>query len=100
MLVSAIALVAEQTLVVPVSGNCNMCKKKIEKAANSVPGVTSAVWNRKEKKLTVTFDTEKTTKDSIVQAVLNVGYDADGKQAPNDAYSKLPDCCRYRDTEH
>ena len=29
-----------------VRGNCNMCKKTIKKAANSVKGVSKANWNK------------------------------------------------------
>lgn len=88
---------AEQTLVLEVRGNCKSCQKKIEKASNSVNGVEESSWDKKAKKLTVTFDDSKTNKNQIVDAVLKAGYDADGKTAPDDAYEALPDCCKYRD---
>lgn len=88
---------AEQTVVVDVNGNCNMCRKKIEKAAKSVSGVDDASWDKKAKKLTIEFDDAVTNKDKVVAAVLKAGYDADGKMATDEAYNTLPDCCRYRD---
>jgi copper chaperone CopZ len=94
-------LAADTTAVINVDGNCGMCKKRIEKAANSVQGVEKAQWDKKTHKLTVVFDDATTTKDLIVEAVLKVGYDADGKTANNDAYNALTECCHYRDsTEH
>ena len=32
-----------------VRGSCNMCKKTIKKAANSVKGVSKANWNKDKK---------------------------------------------------
>lgn len=97
LVVPVVLWAAEQTVVVDVSGNCNSCKKKIEKAANSVEGVDDAKWDKKTHKLTLTFDDAVTSKDNIVKAVLKAGYDADGKTAPDEAYENLPDCCQYRD---
>jgi mercuric ion binding protein len=36
-----------------VRGNCTMCKKTIEKAANSVEGVSIATWDVGKKKIDV-----------------------------------------------
>ncbi len=97
LLLPALVFGAEQTLVLDVSGHCGSCKKRIEKTVKAVDGTSSADWNKRTKKLTVSFDDEKTNKDAIVNAVLKVGHDADGKTADNEAYSNLPDCCQYRD---
>ena len=43
-----------------VSGNCGMCEKRIEKAANSVEGVSEADWDKKTKMIKVAIDTSKT----------------------------------------
>ena len=37
-----------------VWGNCDMCKKRIEKAAKT-DGVKSAVWNEESKIITISF---------------------------------------------
>ncbi|NQW30450.1 MAG: cation transporter [Ignavibacteria bacterium] len=93
-------IAAEQTLTMKVSGNCGSCKKRIVKAAEQVEGVSSADWDKKTKKFTVVFDDEKTNKKSISTAVLSAGYDVEDLKADNKAYSKLPDCCKYRDEDH
>ncbi len=45
-----------------VRGNCGMCKSTIEKAANSLAGVSTAVWDVDQKKIAVSFDASKTLK--------------------------------------
>ncbi len=44
-----------------VWGKCGMCETRIEKAAKTVPGVSSAEWNKDTKILkSVTYDQSKT----------------------------------------
>lgn len=101
LLIAPMALfAAEQTIVLDVAGNCNSCKKTIVKAAERVDGVEEASWDKKTKKLTATFDDSKTNEDAIVKAVLAVGYDVGDKKGDDKAYSKLPDCCHYRDSDN
>ena len=38
-----------------VSGNCGMCETRIENAAKSVTGVTTADWDKKTKMLKLSF---------------------------------------------
>jgi mercuric ion binding protein len=78
-----------------VYGNCGMCKSTIEKAANGVKGVNSAVWEVTTDTITVTFDNRKTTPDKILQAIAESGYDSDTHRAPDEAYNKLHGCCQY-----
>ncbi len=78
-----------------VRGNCGMCKSTIEKAANSVEGVTKATWNKEKKMMMVSFDSSKTNILSIQKAVAASGYDTDKVQGNLDAYAKLPGCCKY-----
>lgn len=91
---------AEKTIVLNVAGNCGSCKKRIEKAAESVTGVEEATWNKRTKVLTVEFDDTKASVQSITKAILKVGHDVDNKKAEDDAYGTLPECCAYRDREH
>jgi len=79
---------------IPVSGNCGMCKKKIEGAAKEA-GATSAAWNEKTKLLAVSYDGSKTSNMLIQQAVAKSGYDTRDVKATTDAYKSLPDCCQY-----
>lgn len=78
-----------------VRGNCNMCKKTIEKAANSVKGVSKANWNKDKKMIMVSFDSSKTNEMEIQKAVAASGYDTEKVKGNLDAYSGLPGCCKY-----
>lgn len=82
------------TATIKVWGNCEMCKKKIEKAAKS-SGATTAVWSEETKELAVTFDPAKTSTEKIQQSVAAVGYDTQDFIATDAAYKKLPGCCQY-----
>jgi copper chaperone CopZ len=78
-----------------VYGNCGMCKKTIEKAAKSVKGVESAVWEVKTDTITLTYNPKKTDPDAILQAIADKGYDSDTHRATDEAYNKLHGCCQY-----
>ena len=78
-----------------VRGNCGMCKKTIEKAANSVEGVASANWDVDKKKIYISFDSEKTNTMTIHKAIATSGYDTEKVVSSEDAYRNLPGCCQY-----
>lgn len=84
-----------KTETIKVSGNCDMCKARIEKAAK-VDGVTKAEWNKATKLLAVTFDPAKTNTDAIGKEVAAAGHDTEKIKAEAKAYDKLPGCCKYR----
>ncbi len=80
-----------------VGGGCpDMCKARIEKAAKSVSGVTSAKWNMKTQQLTLIYDNAKTNPQKVQKAIAKVGHDAGDVKADNATYNKLPGCCKYR----
>ena len=78
-----------------VAGNCGMCEARIEKAAKSVEGVTSAEWDQDTKMIEVSFDTGTTDIDAIQKAIAKVGHDTDKYSASDEVYDKLPACCKY-----
>lgn len=78
-----------------VAGNCGMCETRIEKAANSVDGVSSADWNKETKVLEVSFDSEKSDLHKIHLAIATVGHDTKMHKAADDVYDALPACCKY-----
>lgn len=80
-----------------VSGNCEMCKERIETAAKSVAGVASAEWSAETKMLHVSFDDGKTSVDAIQKAIAKSGHDTGKYKAPDDVYKALPECCLYRE---
>ena len=79
-----------------VSGNCDLCKERIEKAAKSVDGVQNAVWDMKTKKISVTYMKSRTTMDTIQKAIATTGHDAEKFKSSDENYKQLPECCLYR----
>lgn len=77
-----------------VSGNCSMCKNRIEKTAKTVKGVRQAVWNAEEQKLTVEVNAD-IDMDEIHEAIANAGHDTEKVKAPDEVYEELPGCCKY-----
>ncbi len=88
-------VVTAKTETIKVSGNCGMCKARIEKAAK-LDGVSKAEWSKKDKSLSVTFDPAKTNTNEIGKKVAAAGHDNEKVKATETAYEKLPGCCQYR----
>lgn len=80
---------------ITVKGNCEMCKKRIEKAAFSVSGVKSAVWTPESQELVVILNEQKSSTDEIEKAVAKVGHDTEHIKALDVDYDKLHECCAY-----
>ena len=79
-----------------VSGNCDMCKTKIEKAAKAVEGVKTARWNVVSKKMKIKFNPGITNADKIQQAISSIGYDTEKHKATDQVYNNLHHCCKYK----
>jgi Cu(I)/Ag(I) efflux system membrane fusion protein len=79
-----------------VQGLCEMCKDRIEKAAKSVGGVTSASWDLNTKQLHLEFDPNKTSSDAVAKAIAAAGHDTEKYKADQATYDTLPACCKYR----
>jgi Cu(I)/Ag(I) efflux system membrane fusion protein len=77
-----------------VGGNCGMCKDRIEKAALSVSGVTSAKWDEKSQTLHLDYNQGVQT-DDIHKAIARVGHDTEKVKTSDNVYDKLPECCLY-----
>ena len=84
-----------KTETVKISGNCDMCKSKIEKSGN-VKNVATVNWDKDSKMATLTYDPSKTNQQEILKRIANVGYDSESFYAPDDVYAKLPSCCQYK----
>ncbi|MBL4704881.1 MAG: cation transporter [Flavobacteriales bacterium] len=78
-----------------VEGNCDFCKKRIEGALQGVPGIFFAGWNLDTKMMSVQYDEEKITEESIHEKISSVGHDTDKMKAPDDVYDELMECCKY-----
>ncbi len=85
---------ATKTTTFKVSGNCGMCKSKIEKAAKTA-GASFASWNVETKELTVKYNSSSTNTAKIQQGIAGVGYDNAGFKATEATYNNLHGCCKY-----
>lgn len=95
LLVSVFAFAGEKIEKFKVYGNCGTCEQRIEKAAKSVEGVTKADWNEETKMMEVAFDDSKTDVHKVHMAIAKVGHDTEMHKATDEAYDKLPGCCKY-----
>jgi mercuric ion binding protein len=93
--VSTISAQNEKSEKFKVAGNCGMCENRIEKAANSVEGVTYAEWDKETNILEVKFSSDQTDLHKIHMAIAKVGHDTEMHKASDDVYEKLPGCCKY-----
>jgi copper chaperone CopZ len=78
-----------------VSGNCEQCKKRIEKAAFSVNGVKSADWSIETQQLSLILNEEKTSPADVKKAVAKLGHDSEETKATDLDYENLHHCCKY-----
>ncbi len=73
---------------------CESCKERIESYLKREEGVQKAVVDIKKKTTKVTFVSERTNIENVKTAIANAGYDADDVTADEEAYKKLPKCCK------
>lgn len=79
-----------------VNGNCEMCQKRIQKAALGVSGVKSADWHLDCGTLYLVINEEKTDVLSIKKAIAKVGHDTNDVKAKDEVYNDLHECCQYK----
>ena len=79
---------------VKINGNCGMCKKTIETAAN-IDKVAKVNWDTQTKTATVSYDKNKTTLEVILKRIADAGYDNEKFVAPDEVYNNLHGCCQY-----
>jgi mercuric ion binding protein len=78
-----------------VNGSCDLCKKRIEKAAFSVSGVKLAVWDIETHQLNLILNEQKCTVSEVKKAIANVGHDTEEVKATDEVYNNLHSCCQY-----
>jgi Cu(I)/Ag(I) efflux system membrane fusion protein len=79
-----------------VSGNCEMCKDRIEKAVLSLKGIKSATWDIKTKQITVEFNNSEVKPEAMQKVIAEAGHDTKLYKADDKVYNSLPQCCLYR----
>ena len=80
---------------VEVNGNCEMCQKRIQKAAMSVAGVKTASWNVASQQLNLILNEEKCSMSDVEKAVAKAGHDTKNVKATDEVYNSLHGCCQY-----
>lgn len=88
----------EKTITVAINGNCGMCKKTID-SNGSEPKISKVNWDIDSKKAEITYDSTKTSEETILKKIALAGYDNAKFRAPDDVYENLHECCKY-DREH
>lgn len=78
-----------------VNGNCEQCKKRIEKAAFGVPGVKMANWDINSHQLTVILNEERCSSADLNKAIAKAGHDTKEVKAEQADYDNLHTCCKY-----
>lgn len=81
--------------MIKVAGNCSMCKDRIETAAKSIDGVTSAEWSTETQQLHLMLDLTKTSSKAVQKAIAAIGHDTELFNADDSVYNALPECCLY-----
>jgi len=93
--ISTVAFAGAKTETFKVSGNCSMCKTRIENAAK-IPGVITADWNKTTKILHLVYDASKVKSDEVQRKIAAAGHDTPKFKATTAVYNSLPGCCKYR----
>jgi periplasmic mercuric ion binding protein len=86
---------SSKTETFKVSGNCELCKSRIEKAAK-IDGVSKAEWNSNTKIITLVYNPAKVSSDAVLKKIAAAGHDNEKYKADDKTYNKLPGCCKYR----
>uniref|UniRef100_UPI00404A6C51 heavy-metal-associated domain-containing protein n=1 Tax=Flavobacterium sp. TaxID=239 RepID=UPI00404A6C51 len=84
-----------KTVEFEVSGNCEMCKKRIEKAAFSVKGVKSADWHIQHKDIRLIIDETKCSEKEVAKAIALAGHDNKHYNTTDELFQELHGCCQY-----
>ena len=87
-----------KTETVKVYGDCGMCETTIEKAGNKKK-LYKTDWDADTKMAIITYDSKKTDLDAVLKSIALSGYDNVKYLAPDEAYAKLPGCCKYKREE-
>ncbi len=85
--------VEKVAIAIPTS-KCTTCQRTITKAVKKVDGVNTVDVDGEKHVATVEFVSATTTQGAIEQAISNAGYDANNVKRNEDAYNKLPECCK------
>jgi copper chaperone CopZ len=83
-----------QTVIIQTSAECGDCEKRIEESFNYTKGVKFAELDLTTMKVTVKYNTTLLTIEQLKKQLSDLGYQADDLPANQEAYEKLPACCK------
>lgn len=86
------------TVKIHVAGICGMCETQIEKALDT-KGVVAADYDLESNIATVTYKPKKISEGQLHKVINEMGYDTDKSKASDEQYSRVHDCCKYREQE-
>lgn len=85
---------------IKTSAICSMCKKRIERDLGVSKGIINSNLDLKDKVVTITYNTKKTSPEKIKSVISKIGYDADEIVADQKSHDALPDCCQKTSAMH
>ena len=88
---------SEPAVVATIAVNsvkCSMCASTVTDAVMELDGVKNVEVDVDEQVATVTYLSKKVKKADIEKAIANAGYNANEVRRDDEAYKKLPICCR------
>ncbi|NLM58391.1 MAG: copper chaperone CopZ [Clostridium sp.] len=69
---------SKETAILTVNGmSCSHCENSIKKAVGDLKGVNGVKVDLKDKKVSVEYDADKVTLDTIIETIEDQGYDVD-----------------------
>ncbi|MCP4441719.1 MAG: TonB-dependent receptor [Aureispira sp.] len=83
-----------QTITIKTSAQCGTCKGFIEGAFKNTKGIISVDLNPETQIFTAEYIEGKISVEKIKNKIAQVGYDADDVLGNQNAYEKLPACCK------
>lgn len=84
-----------KTETIRIEGSSQACKNLIEKAG-SKKGESALDWNTNTKEASLTYNSQKTSKDEVLKRVALAGFDNEMYLAPTDVYQALSPECQYK----
>ena len=81
-----------------VAGVCGLCEETIEKVMDT-RGVVAADYDLASNQLSVTFKPAKISEAQLHQLLNEAGYDTEKSVCTQEQYSRVHECCKYRDMD-
>lgn len=84
---------------IQTNAQCGDCKERIEGKLNYTKGIKFAELDDQTKIVTIKYDPNKISLQTIKETIAKIGYDADEVKAAQEDVEKLPKCCQPKGHE-